>query len=123
MELVRRARYDFFYSFEYSPRPGTGALTYEDSVTPEDKRRRLVALQNLQRGIQADKNAAWTGMTVEVLVDSVSKKSNDEVSGRTPTNHIVNFPGDAALIGHLVDVEITRPAAHSLHGALAGTPH
>ena len=123
MELVRRARYDFFYSFEYSPRPGTGALTYEDSVAPDDKRRRLVALQNLQRHIQADKNAAWTGKTVEVLVDSFSKQSTDEVSGRTSTNHIVNFLGDAALIGHLVDVEITRPAAHSLHGALAGTPH
>jgi len=121
MELVRRARYDSFYSFEYSPRPATAAIAYEDTVAPEDKRRRLIALQELQRNIQAEKNAAWTGKTVEVLVDGVSKMSEQEVSGRTATNHIVNFPGDTALIGHLVDVRITRHAAHSLHGAGAAT--
>jgi tRNA-2-methylthio-N6-dimethylallyladenosine synthase len=56
---------------------------------------------------------------VQVLVDGVSKMSNDDVSGRTGSNHVVNLPGPMELIGRLVDVHITRPAAHSLFGELA----
>lgn len=122
LDLVREAQYDSFYSFEYSPRPDTAALMYEDTVSPEVKRRRLIELQELQRGIQARKNAAFTGRTVEVLVDGLSKMSERDVSGRTPSNHVVNFPGSPELIGGLVDVEITHPAAHSLLGVATGTP-
>jgi tRNA-2-methylthio-N6-dimethylallyladenosine synthase len=121
LELVRAAQYDSFYSFEYSPRPDTAALMYEDTVEPEVKRRRLIELQELQRGIQARRNEAFTGRTVEVLVDGFSKMSEQHVSGRTSCNHVVNFAGEAALIGRLVDVAITRPAAHSLFGERAGT--
>lgn len=122
LDLVRAAQYDSFYSFEYSPRPDTAALMYEDTVEPEVKRRRLIELQELQRGIQARKNAAFTGRTVEVLVDGFSKMSERDVSGRTTSNHIVNFPGSPQLIGRLVDVEITRPAARSLLGVAVGEP-
>jgi len=120
LELVRVAQYDSFYSFEYSPRPDTAALMYEDTVGPEVKRRRLIELQELQRGIQARRNEAFTGRTVEVLVDGFSKMSERHVSGRTSSNHVVNFAGEAALIGRLVDVAITHPAAHSLFGERAG---
>jgi tRNA-2-methylthio-N6-dimethylallyladenosine synthase len=120
LELVRAAQYDSFYSFEYSPRPDTAALMYEDTVSGDEKRQRLIALQQLQQEIQRRRNAALVGRTVEVLVDGLSKKSDDDVSGRTSSNHIVNFAGPGELIGQLVDVEITRPAAHSLRGVATG---
>ena len=122
LELVREASYDSFFSFEYSPRPDTTALTYEDTLAPEIKRRRLIALQELQRGIQSRKNRDWEGRTVEVLVDGFSRKTADDVSGRMSSNQIVNFAGDGALIGSLVDVEITRGCGHSLYGTVCGAP-
>lgn len=122
LELVREASYDSFYSFEYSPRPDTAALMYEDTLAPEIKRQRLVELQELQRGIQSRKNREWEGRTVEVLVDGFSRKTGDDVSGRTSSNQIVNFAGDRALIGSLVDVEITRGCGHSLYGTVCGAP-
>ncbi len=123
LELVREASYDSFYSFEYSPRPDTAALMYEDTLAPETKRRRLVELQDLQRGIQSRKNREWEGRTVEVLVDSFSRKTADDVSGRMSSNQIVNFAGASTLIGSLVDVEITRACGHSLYGTVCGAPH
>jgi len=120
LELVRRADYDSFYSFEYSPRPDTAALMYEDTLSPELKRSRLVALQDLQRTIQSSKNEAWEGRTVEVLVDGFSKRTEADVSGRTSSNVIVNFAGDREMIGRLVDVEIKRGRAHSLYGIATG---
>ena len=118
LELVREVDYDSFYSFEYSPRPDTAALSYDDTLPPEIKRQRLVQLQELQRRIQARKNHEWEGQTVEVLVDSFSRKTRDDVSGRTSSNQIVNFTGDGELIGTLVDVEIIRSGAHSLYGEI-----
>ena len=119
LELVRRAQYDSSYSFEYSPRPGTAATRYEEMVDPEVKRRRLVELQALQREIQLRKNAAFKGRTVEVLVDGISKRSDNDVTGRTGSNHIVNLPGRPELIGRLVDVAVTDFGPHSLYGRVA----
>jgi len=121
LELVRQVQYDAFYSFEYSPRPDTAALMYEDTVPAATKRSRLIELQELQRDIQRRKNDAWVGETVEVLVDGFSKMSPDDVSGRTSSNHIVNFGGSGELMGRLVDVDITRAAARSLYGVASGT--
>ncbi len=121
--LVRSVEYDSFYSFEYSQRPETAALNYEDDVPAAVKRERLLELQEVGRQIQKRHNAAWIGRRVEVLVDSISKRTEEDVSGRTPSNHIVNIPGDQGLIGRLVDVEITAHAAHSLYGRAVGEAH
>ena len=120
LELVRAVSYDSFYSFEYSPRPDTAALMYDDTLAPEVKRRRLVQMQELQRGIQSRKNREWVGRTVEVLADGYSRKTTDDLCGRISSNQIVNFSGDAALIGSLVDVEICRAGGHSLFGIATG---
>ncbi len=122
LDLVRTAQYDSFYSFEYSPRPDTAALMYEDSVDPGTKRRRLIELQDLQRGIQQSRNAAWIGRTVEVLVDGYSRRTANDVCGRTSSNQIVNFAGSGELIGRLIDVRITHAAARSLYGTGCGEP-
>ena len=120
LDLVEQAQYDSFYSFEYSPRPGTAATMYEDTVDPEVTRRRLIELQELQREIQLCKNAGFRGRTVEVLVDGISKRSPDDITGRTGSNHIVNLPGPPELIGRFVDVEVTDFGPHSLYGRCVG---
>jgi len=123
LELVRGVEYDSFYSFEYSPRPNTAAVTqYEDDVPAEVKRARLIELQRVGQGIQAQRNAAWVGQQAEVLVDSVSKRSAEDVSGRTSSNHIVNMAGDPSFIGKLVDVRVMSVAAHSVYGEIIGAP-
>lgn len=123
LELVRNVEYDSFYSFEYSPRPGTAAMSqYEDDVPAEIKRTRLLELQRAGQSIQARRNAAWVGQETEVLVDSVSKRSDEDVSGRTSSNHIVNMPGDTSLIGKLVAVRVMSHAAHSVYGEIIGAP-
>jgi len=116
LEFVNEVGYDSSYSFEYSPRPDTAALAYMNALPAKTKRQRLVELQELQRRIQTRKNRAWEGRTVEVLVDGFSRKTEDDVSGRTSSNQIVNFRGNRELIGTLVDVEIIRSGAHSLYG-------
>jgi tRNA-2-methylthio-N6-dimethylallyladenosine synthase len=116
LELVRTAEYDSFYSFEYSPRPDTAATRYEDTVPAAVKRQRLVRLQEEQRQIQLRKNSAWVGHTAEVLVDGFSRRSQSDVSGRTSSNQIVNFPGDPGMIGHLIRVQIVGSGPHSLYG-------
>jgi len=123
LELVRGVEYDSFYSFEYSPRPNTAAVTqYEDDVPAEVKRARLIELQRVGQGIQAQRNEAWVGQQAEVLVDSVSKRSAEDVSGRTSSNHIVNMAGDPSFIGKLVDVRVMSVAAHSVYGEIIGAP-
>lgn len=123
LDLVRNAAYDSFFSFEYSPRPETASLRYDDDVPAERKRERLLELQALGAEIQTAHNAAFVGREVEVLVDSVSKRSTTAVSGRTTSNHIVNLPGPTSLIGRTLRARITDYGPHSLVGdPLDATP-
>lgn len=117
LDLVRRSRFHFMYSFKYSPRPNTLAIKrLPDDVPEREKTRRILELQSLQAGIQSAWNESAVGRTVDVLVDSVSRRRDWEVCGRTSGNTVVNFPGDSALVGQLVPVRITRAAPHSLRG-------
>ena len=124
MSLTAAARYASMFSFKYSPRPNTlASKRMADDVSPEEKTTRIVALQALQREIQTALNEAAVGTTVDVLVDSVSRRHAAEVSGRTMGNTVVNFrapadtpTGDASWIGRTVRVRITRGGPHSLHG-------
>ncbi len=123
MDLVREVEYDSFFSFEYSPRPDTAAVNqYEDDVPAETKRARLIELQQLGQRIQARHNEALVGTETEVLIDSLSKRSEKDVSGRTSSNHIVNLAGDPELIGKIVNVRVVSHAAHSVYGEMLGSP-
>jgi tRNA-2-methylthio-N6-dimethylallyladenosine synthase len=75
-----------------------------------------VALQALQRDIQIELHNEAVGTTVDVLVDSVSRRRDWEVSGRTFGNTVVNFPGPREWLGRTVPVRITRAGAYSLAG-------
>jgi tRNA-2-methylthio-N6-dimethylallyladenosine synthase len=118
MSLTRAVRYESMFSFKYSARPNTLAMKrHPDDVSEEEKTRRIVALQALQREIQVELHEAEVGSIVEVLIDSVSRRRDWELSGRTAGNTVVNIPGPRAWLGRTVPVKITRAGAYSLAGA------
>ena len=117
MSLTRAVRYESMYSFKYSPRPNTLALKrHPDDVSEEEKTQRIVALQALQREIGLELHEDLIGSTVDVLVDSVSRRRDWEVSGRTFGNTVVNFPGPKEWLGRTIPVRLTRAGAYSLAG-------
>jgi tRNA-2-methylthio-N6-dimethylallyladenosine synthase len=116
LELVR---FDSMFLFNYSERPGTSAPSLPDQVPQEVKQRRFDGLIQVQKRIALAANLPYEGQTIEVLVEGPSKKDPQKLSGRTRTNKIVNFPGDAALIGTLLPVQITRAGLYALEGGVA----
>ena len=122
MTLTASVRYHSMFSFKYSPRPNTLAdQRLADDVADEDKTRRIVALQALQREIQSGLNERMVGQTVEVLVDAASRRRDVELSGRTSTNVVVNLPGPAEWIGRTLPVRVERAGPHSVWGRMADT--
>ena len=120
LDLVRRARFHSMYSFKYSPRPNTlASKRLPDDVPDRVKTERILALQSLQRDIQMALFGEMVGHTVPVLAEAASRRRAWELTGRTPGNTVVNFPGDPALIGQEVDVTITAVAPNSVRGELA----
>ena len=108
LDLMEKIRFDDLFSFKYSPRKGTRAAQFEDQVETEIKERRLSILQERQKEITFEKNKALEGSVVEVLVEGRSKQSDQDVTGRTRSNKIVNFKGDLSLVGKLIPVRITK---------------
>jgi tRNA-2-methylthio-N6-dimethylallyladenosine synthase len=117
LSLTEAVGYHSMFSFKYSPRPNTLAeKRLADDVSEDEKTRRIVALQGLQRDIQTRLNEAFIGRDVEVLVDAASRRRDTEVSGRTTGNVVVNLPGPAAWIGRTVTVRVERAGAYSVSG-------
>jgi tRNA-2-methylthio-N6-dimethylallyladenosine synthase len=115
LSLLDAVEYDSVFSFKYSPRPNTAALGLPDDVSAEEKGRRLEMVQQRQKQIQSNRNAAYLGKRVEVLVEDKARSRMD-LTGRTTDNKIVNFDGPEALIGQFVQVEITGFSPNSLKG-------
>ena len=134
LSLTEAAQYHSMFSFKYSPRPNTLALKrLPDDVSEDAKTARIVALQSLQREIQTRLHEQAVGSTVEVLIDSASRRRDSEISGRTSGNTVVNCaipglePADSASrnadggnasdwIGRTIRVRIRRAGPHSLWG-------
>lgn len=117
LSLTAAARYHSMFSFKYSPRPNTLALKrMPDDVSDEEKTRRIVALQGLQRAIQGELFEAAVGRIEPVLIDATSRRRAWELSGRTSGNTVVNLPGDPAWVGRTVPVRITGANPNSLRG-------
>jgi tRNA-2-methylthio-N6-dimethylallyladenosine synthase len=115
LSLTSAVRYHSMFSFKYSPRPNTLALKrLPDDVTDEQKTRRIVALQSLQREIQGDLYRKAIGREEHVLVESRSRRRDWELSGRTSGNTVVNFAGDPDWIGQIVRVRVTDANPNSL---------
>jgi tRNA-2-methylthio-N6-dimethylallyladenosine synthase len=117
LQLLDEVQYDSVFSFKYSPRPNTSALYLPGEVPDEEKGARLKLLQDQQKLIQFNKNAAYQGRVAEVLVDGKAR-NRYLLAGRLSNNKIVNFDGPDALLGCFVNVEITGFSANSLKGVL-----
>jgi tRNA-2-methylthio-N6-dimethylallyladenosine synthase len=122
LSLTEAVRYHSMFSFKYSPRPNTLAdKRMQDDVPEEEKTRRIVELQALQRSIQSDIHAGMVGQVVDVLVDSVSRRRETELSGRTSQNTVVNLPGSPEWLGRTLPVRIERAGPHSVWGQVSLT--
>lgn len=119
MNLIAEVGFDQSFSFVYSPRPGTPAASLADDTPMDVKKKRLSLLQARVNQQAMDISRSMIGTTQRVLVESLSKKSTAQVSGRTENNHWVNFDADASLIGQFVDVVVTEALRNSLRGRLA----
>ena len=142
LRLLERVRYDQVFAAAYSERPGTPATRLADDVPADVKRRRLNGLLALQEPIGLERNRAWLGRTVEVLVDTiVPPRSHDHddgdepttpatapgalrngtdvvhLSGRTRQNKLVHLTGPAAWLGSLVNVRIEHAGPYALRGS------
>mgnify|MGYP003346041959 FL=1 len=122
LSLTAMVRYHSMFSFKYSERPNTlASKRMTDDVTDEEKTRRIVALQQLQRSIQSDLFQRSIGSTHQVLVDATSRRREWELTGRTSGNTVVNLPGPPEWLGRLVEVEIKRAGPNSVWGEAVGS--
>jgi tRNA-2-methylthio-N6-dimethylallyladenosine synthase len=118
MKLIDDVAFDGAFSFVYSARPGTPAADLVDDTPAAEKSQRLYQLQKRIDELFSGYSKAMVGSVERVLIESVSKKSATELAGRCENMRVVNFPGNARLIGEYVDVKITEAVAHSLRGEI-----
>jgi tRNA-2-methylthio-N6-dimethylallyladenosine synthase len=121
LDLLQKVRFDDLFSFKYSQRKGTRAAQFMDKVEEKVKHDRLSILQEIQKGITLQKNQELEGRVEEVLVEGRSKQSDQDVTGRTRSNKVVNFEGNLELVGQLVPIRITKVYPHSLWGEIVPT--
>ncbi len=119
VSLVDEIRYDAAYTFIYSPRPGTRAALMPDDTPMEEKSRRIQRLIEHQQAITTAICEKQIGKIEPVLVEEVSARDASCVAGKTARGHMVNFAGDASLIGRIVPVQITSAGKNTLRGTLA----
>ncbi len=120
MDLMEKVRYDSAFSFKYSSRPPAKSCDFEDTVTDEEKVRRLAIFQKRQKEITQERHQEFIGQTLEVMIEGESKMGNGQWSGRSSHNLIVNFnstqhykPGD------LEWVTVTEGCLNSLRAELS----
>lgn len=117
LSLMDYVKYDYGYMYYYSERPGTpAAKKFEDDVTLEVKKRRLDEIIQKQRSHALERNNLSLGTTQTILVEGVSKRSDDFLQGRTDDNKMVIIPKDNFKKGDYVDVKITECTSATLKG-------
>ena len=117
LSLMRQVGYDFAYMFKYSERPGTFAERNLGDDIPEDvKTRRLTEIIELQNSLSEESNRRDVGKEFEILVETVSKRSDAQLSGRTSQNKMVVFDRGNHNIGDYVKVRITGCSSATLFG-------
>ncbi len=122
LRLLETVGYDSLFSFKYSKRPNTSALSLDDHLEEDEKGRRLTVLQELQRAIQIRRNAELVGTVEETMVEGYNQATGQWI-GRTMQNRTLNFthaalaaPNGQTLLGSYVPVRVTRAGPNSLAG-------
>jgi tRNA-2-methylthio-N6-dimethylallyladenosine synthase len=119
MSLMAEVKYDLSYTYKYSERPRTLAeRKYEDDVTEEVKSRRLDEIITLQRKCTRERTLTYLNRSYRVLVEGVSKKSEEHLSGRNSQNMMIVFPKENAAPGDYVDVFVDDCTAITLLGKI-----
>lgn len=117
LSLMREVGYDSAFMFKYSERPGTYASKHlPDDVPEETKIRRLNEMIALQNTLSAESYKRDIGKTFEILVEGVSKRSKEQLFGRTPQNKVVVFDRGNHHIGDFVTVKVTESSSATLKG-------
>jgi tRNA-2-methylthio-N6-dimethylallyladenosine synthase len=119
LQLVRDIGYATAFSFKYSKRPGTPASTMRKQIPEDVKTARLEELQKLLLKQQYAFDDSQIGKAVPVLFEKTARDKG-QIMGRTPYLQPVHVQADASLIGQVMQVQIARRTANSLHGMLAG---
>jgi tRNA-2-methylthio-N6-dimethylallyladenosine synthase len=120
LEVVGLARFDSAYMFQYSPRPGTRAASFDQQVSKPVVQERFDRLVALQERVSSERAAALVGETVEILVEGGDRKGRSTQS-RTRTNRIVHLP-EALEPGRFASARIVAAAPHHLSGELLREP-
>ena len=119
LSLMREVGFDSAFMFKYSERPGTYASKHlPDNIPEEEKVRRLNEIIALQTQLSLESNLREVGKEVEVLVEGFSKRSHDDMYGRTEQYKTVVFPRTDEKVGDLVKVRISEASAATLRGEI-----
>ena len=116
-ELMRAVSYDSAFMFKYSARSGTKAFKWPETVSDEEKARRLQTIIALQEERSAAMNQLLIGSTAEVLVEGPARRREGWMAGKTPQFKTAVFPAYGHRVGDLVQVRFTEATAHTLVGA------
>ncbi len=118
IDLIKTVGFDSVYTFLYSKRTGTPAAKMEEQIPESVMKERFQRFVKVQNKISRELNDKLLGMELEVLVEGLSKNKNDMYTGRTESNKIVNFKGNANMIGKIVRVKIEKVQTWSLDGII-----
>lgn len=119
LSLMKECAYDSSFMFKYSERPGTYAEKHFNDDVPEDvKIRRLNELIALQNTLSLENNQKCIGKVFDILIEGTSKRSREQLFGRTEQNKVVVFNREDAHIGQFAKVKILSASSATLHGEL-----
>lgn len=119
LSLMREVGFDTAFMFKYSERPGTHAQKYlPDNISEKEKVRRLNEIIALQNQLSLESNLREVGKVVEVLIEGYSKRSHEDMYGRTSQYKTVVFPREGRYIGEFVRVQIESVSAATLKGKI-----
>ncbi|MFY1614126.1 tRNA (N6-isopentenyl adenosine(37)-C2)-methylthiotransferase MiaB [Macellibacteroides fermentans] len=117
LSLMREVGYDSAFMFKYSERPGTfAAKNLEDNIPEDEKVRRLQGMIDLQNKLSEESNLRDVGKVFEVLVEGFSKRSREQLFGRTSQNKVVIFDKQNFKVGQFVKVCVTGASSATLFG-------
>ena len=114
LQLVEDVRFDLLFTFLYSPRTGTPAASYEDNATPQDKQQRFERLLKAQDAIVSERQSAYQGKTLRLLVDGIAKGPEYPFTARTEGNLLVCVRGADIEIGSFIEAKIEKTSLRCL---------
>jgi len=121
VNLIKEVRFDYAYTFKYSPRPGTAAARLADTVPEAEKARRLQEVIELQRSHTRQALQKMSGQSMEVLLVARAKRGDGKLRGKTRSHFNIFLPADESYLGKIVPATVTGDTGMNLLGELLET--